>query len=230
MQEQVLRIAGHIPHPGAVAIVALVLAAIAVFIELRAKRVIIAAILAVLILVLGFTPLVSSRILRSQGVYHIQVYLVRPDRTPIYFAELKCSNPAALNISQGGWRLDIPRQIRPADGAITFTAAVKDEFLNGSSTFTIPVDDYYPTFTMQLIADTSAKIRGVVVDTNMTAVEGASVSIDGYPDVALTDKKGKFMLPAHAGNGQMVEVRAQKDGAYGRVTAPAGKSTEIILE
>ena len=72
-------------------------------------------------------------------------------------------------------------------------------------------------------------LRGVVVDEGLRAIAGAKVSIDGVPDVAVTDSKGNFVLPAHAGNGQMVEVRARKGAMVGHLSTPAGKVVEVIL-
>ncbi|MFZ0479344.1 MAG: hypothetical protein WAL71_09355 [Terriglobales bacterium] len=228
MPEQVLKIAGHVPYPETVAIAALVLAIVAFVVQFRLKRRIAGSLAGIAILALGLTPLAASHILHVRNVYHIQVFLVRPDKTPIYYAQLKSTPVDDLQISEGGWRLDIPPQFRPADGKVTFSAEVKDEFLKGNSMF-ILAGDYYPTVTIPLVADTSAKVRGVVVDEGMAAVFGAAVSVAGYPDVVLTDKHGNFSLPAHAGNGQLVEVRAEKDGIMTRMNAPAGKAIEVIL-
>lgn len=154
--------------------------------------------------------------------------IARPDGSPVYYAQLKSSIPGPMQIFEGGWRLDVTAENRPFDGRIAFSAAAKDEFLKGNSTLTL-ASDYYPAVTIPLEADTSARIRGVVVNGDMVAVEGASVSVNSYPDVAVTDGKGNFILPAHAGNGQMVELRAQKNGAWGHLKAPAGKVVEVIL-
>jgi hypothetical protein len=229
MPEPFLRIAGHIPYSEAIAIVSFVLATLVFALQFRARRIVLGSIFAFLILAVGSIPFLVSHALESRGVYHIQVYLVRPDQSPIYYAEVKSSNPVEMKISEGGWHLDIPRQARPADGKVTFSAAVKDEFLVGKSSLQLE-HDYYPNVIIPMVPDTSAKLRGVVVDEDMVAVEGATVSIDGYPDTAVTDKKGSFSLPAHAGIGQMVEVHAQKGGMIGHLTAKAGKTAEIILE
>lgn len=229
MPEQVLRLANHIPHPEQVAIFFVLLAAVVIAVSLRARRPIPGAIAAALLLVFGLTPLYVCHLLQSRGVYHVQVELRRPDGSSVYYAQLKSSIPGPLQIFEGGWRLDVTQENRPFDGHIDFSASVKDEFLKGSSTLALG-NDYYPTVAIPLTPDTSAKIRGVVVDQEMTAVEGATVSIEGYPEVAVTDEKGKFVLPAHAGNGQMVELRAQKNGAWGHLNAPAGKLVEVILD
>src|ERR1019366_4215375 len=174
------------------------------------------------------TPFAASAYLQSRDVYHVQVVVVRPDQSPADIAQVKSSNNGALKMVAGGWELDIPAQNRPVDGKVTLSASVKDEFLKGKSTLVL-AQDYYPTATIQLVADTSAMVRGVVVNEDLGAIAGATVSIAGYPEVAVTDQKGDFVLPAHAGKGQMVEVHAQKDQLTGPLSAPAGKTVEVII-
>jgi|ERR1035438_8367678 hypothetical protein len=232
MEEQALlllsNIANHIGHPAAVAACAGVVAASVFALVLRAKRPLTAWIAAAAIVVPGVTPFAASAYLQSRDVYHVQVVVVRPDQSPADIAQVKSSNNGALKMVAGGWELDIPAQNRPVDGKVTLSASVKDEFLKGKSTLVL-AQDYYPTATIQLVAETSAKVRGVVVDEDLSAVAGAKVSIDGYPDIAVTDPKGNFVLPAHAGNGQIVEVQAQKDQLTGHLSAPAGRTVEVIL-
>lgn len=129
---------------------------------------------------------------------------------------------------EGGWELDIPPQARPANGKVTLSANVKDEFLKGGSTLVLG-EDYYPTATIQLVAETANKIRGVVVDEDLGAVAGATVSIEGYAEVAVTDERGNFVVPVHAGKGEVIEIHAQKDQMTGRLSAPAGRVVEVII-
>jgi predicted ribosome-associated RNA-binding protein Tma20 len=233
MKEQalalILKIAGHIARPLTVAAIALVISA-SVFglLFFWKKKPLLAAIAAVGIISLGVAPFVASSFLRSRGVYHVQVFVVRPDQSPVDIAQVKASNGGDLKMVEGGWELDITPQTRPADSKLTFSASVKDEFLKGGSTL-ILAQDYYPTATIQLVAETSAKVRGVVVDEDLRAVAGATVSIDGLSQVAVTDQKGNFALAAHAGNGQTVEIQAKKDQLVGHLSAPAGKVVEVIL-
>jgi hypothetical protein len=153
---------------------------------------------------------------------------MRPDQSTVDIAQVRSSNGGELKMVAGGWELDIPQQARPADGKLTLSASVKDEFLKGKSTLVLG-QDYYPTATIQLVAETSAMVRGVVVDEDLGAIAGATVSIDDYPEVAVTDQKGNFVLPAHAGKGQMIEIHAQKGQLTGRLSAPAGKVVEVII-
>ncbi len=232
MEEQTLafalKTASHIGHPVAVAAFALVAAASVLAVALRAKRPLLAWIVAPGIIVLGLAPFAASAFLRSCGVYHIQVVVVRPDQSTADIAQVKSSDSRELKMVEGGWELDIPPQTRPADGKVTLFATVKDEFLKGGSTLVL-AQDYYPTITIHLVADTSATVRGVVVDEDLRAISGARVSIVGYSDEAVSDQKGNFVLPAHAGKGQTVEVLAQKGKLTGRLSAPAGKVVEVIL-
>jgi len=232
MEEQslflLLKIAGHIGHPGTVAAFALVVAASVFALLLRAKKPLTAWFAAAGIIVLGVAPLATSTFLQSRGVYHVQLVVLRPDQSLADIAQVKSSNGGELKMAEAGWQLDIPAQSRPGEGKLTLSASVKDEFLKGSSMLVL-TEDYYPTATIQLVAETSAMVRGVVVDENLGAIAGATVSIAGYSDVAVTDQKGNFVLPAHAGKGQMVEVQAQKGQLTGHLSAPAGKTVEVII-
>jgi hypothetical protein len=228
MHDEVFRIASHIPHPLAVAGLSFIAAVVIFALLFRAREPVVGAVLAVLVLALGVTPYFAATSLRSRGAYHVRVVLVRPDQSVADVAQVKSSTGAELKMVAGGWELDIPRENRPADGKVMLSASIKDEFLAGKSTLVL-AEDYYPTATIPLAAVTSAMLRGVVVDEGLRAIAGAKVSIDGNPDVAISDSKGNFVLAAHAGNGQMVEVRARKGAMVGHLSAPAGKVVEVIL-
>ena len=232
MQEQALalplKVASHVGHPVTVAAFALAIAVSVLVLALRAKKPALACIATAGIILLGSVPYAASAFVRSRGVYHVQVVVVRPDQSPADIAQVKSSTGGELKMVPGGWEIDVPPQARPADGKLTLSASVKDEFLNGRSTLVL-AQDYYPIATIQLVAETSAKVRGVVVDEDLRAMAGATVSIAGYSDVAVTDQKGNFVLPAHAGKGQMVEVHAHKGPLTGRLSAPAGKVVEVIM-
>jgi hypothetical protein len=228
MPEQALKIANHIPHTEAIAIIFCAVAVIVLVLALRAKRAVVGSLGALFLIALGLIPFAANHLVHTRGTYHIQVLLVRPDGSPVYYAQLKNSYGGEMKISEGGWCLDVPSQTRPAEGKLSFSASVKDEFLSGASTL-ILADDYYPTVTIPLVAETSAKIKGVVVDAQMVAVSGATVSVAGHPEATITDSKGNFSLPAHAGTGQIVEVHAEKDGVMTHLNAPAGKFVEVVL-
>ena len=228
MEELALKIANHVGHAGTIAMLALVVAFISFGFAFRAKQFIIGVIAAAGIIVLGVVPLASSAFLKSRGVYHVQVVVLRPDQSTVEIAQVKSFSGGELKMAAGGWELDLPPQDRPADGRVSLSAAVKDEFLKGGTTIVLG-RDYYPTATIQTVAETSAMIRGVVVNEDLGAIAGAKVFMDGYPEVSVSDAKGNFVLPAHAGKGQMVEVHAQKGELSGQLTAPAGKVVEVTI-
>lgn len=229
MQEQALKIASHITHPVTIAAFALVFAASAFALALRAKKPRIAWILAAGIILLGLAPLAASTFLQSRGVYRVRVVVLGPDQSPVDDAHVSSSSGGEPKKIESGWEFDIPPQTRPADDKVVLFASVKNAFLTGSSTVVL-AQDYYPTTTIQLTSGTSAMIRGVVVDDHRRSVAGAHVSIPGYADVAVTDEMGNFVLPAHAADGQIVKVRAQKDQLVGSMSVPAGKvPVELVL-
>jgi hypothetical protein len=225
---QFLKIAGHIGHPGRVAAVAFFIAASVFTLALRTKRPVAGGFAAVGIIALGVTPFVAYSFLQSRGVYHVQVVLLRPDQSVEDIAQVKASNGGELKMVAGGWELDVPQQARPADGKVTLSANATDEFMKGESTIVL-AHDYYPTATIQLVAETSAMVRGVVVDEDLGVVAGARVTVGDHPESAVTNAKGSFVLPAHAGQGQIVEIRAQKGDLTGHLSAPAGKVVEVVL-
>jgi hypothetical protein len=106
---------------------------------------------------------------------------------------------------------------------------MRSAFLVGNATLMLDTD-YFPTVEIQLDRDASATVRGIVVDERGRSVAGADVSVPGYTDVAITDRMGNFMLPAHAADGQIVRVRAQKDLLTSEVSVPAGDArAELVL-
>ena len=229
MWEKALEIVSHITHPVAVAAVALVLAAYAFSIAIKKRQPRVAWFLVAVILLLGLAPLLSSTYLQSRGLYIVRVFVLGPDKQPVEDALVTSSNGGEPKKVAGDWEFDIPPQARPADGKLTLFASVKNDFLAGRSTLVLD-KDYFPTVEIQLDRDTSAMVRGIVVDEHRRSVAGAHVSIPGYSEVAVTDEMGNFVLAAHAADGQIVQVRAQKDQFVGSMSVPVGKvPVELML-
>jgi hypothetical protein len=227
--EKALEIASHITHPGTVALFAAVLAAYLFSIAIKKRQSRITWLLAAVVLILGLAPLLSSTYLQSRGLYIVRVFVLGADKQPVDDARVTSSTGGEPKKIQGGWEFDIPPQSRPADGKLKLFASVKSAFLAGSSTLALD-KDYFPAVEIQLEQDTSAMVRGVVLDDHRRSVAGAHVSIPGYPDVAVTNEEGNFVLPAHAADGQIVQVRAQKDQLVGTLSVPAGRSVELVVK
>jgi hypothetical protein len=228
--EKALEIASHITHPATVAVFAAVLAAYLFSIAIKKRQSRITWALAAVVLILGLAPLLLSTYVQSRGLYRVRVVVLGTDKMPDNDAQVISSNGGEPKQVEGGWEFDIPPQSRPADGKLKLFASEKNAFLAGNSTLVLD-KDYFPTVEIQLDRDTSAIIRGDVIDEQRRPVAGAHVWIPGYPDDAVTSVRGNFALPAHAADGQIVRLRAQKDRLIADVSAPAGSApVELVLK
>jgi hypothetical protein len=227
--EKALEIASRITHPGTITVFAAVLAAYLFSIATKKRQSPIMWFLVAVVLILGLAPLLSSTYLQSRGLYLVRVFVLGTDKQPVDDARVTSSNGGEPKKIQGGWEFDIPPQSRPADGKLKLFASEKDAFLAGNSTLVLD-KDYFPAVEIQLERDTSAVLRGDVIDEHRNSVAGAHVSMPGYPDVAVTDEMGNFVLPAHAADGQIVQVRAQKGQLIGTMSVPAGTSVELLVK
>ena len=230
MWEEALRIASRLTLPIPVVAVALVFAAFAFWLALRSKKRGIARLLLAVLLtiaVLGLAPLAASTYLQSRHTYRVRIIVLGPDKQPVHDAEVT-SMGGEIKKADGSWELEVPPQTRPADGKLSLFASVKNAFLAGSSTIVL-ANDYYPTATIQLAPLPEVMLRGIVKDEVGRSVAGAHVSISGYQDIATTNAMGNFELPAHAADGQMVSVHAEKGDLVADQTVPAGLTAELVL-
>ena len=228
MWEKALEMASRITHPYSVAAFALVFAAMALLVALKAKKPRVAWILAAALLVLGISPLVASTFLASRGVYHIRVVVLGTDGQPVNQAEVSSSAGGEIKHASGNWEFDLAPQARPSSGQITFYASIKDAYLAGSSPLPLK-DDYFPAVSIQLQPLPQVTIRGTVVDENGRSVAGAHVAVSGYSDIATTDRMGNFSLPAHHAEGQLVSVRAEDGDKLAEISVIAGKEAQLVL-
>ena len=228
--EKALEIASRLTLPIPVVAFAIVFAAFAYAVALRAKKRSAASLLlAVLIafVVLGLAPLAASTYLESRGVYRIQVVVRGIDNRPIRDAEITASVGAPIKKGEGYWEIEVPYQTRPTDHHIKIFAS--NGVGEGESVVSLE-NGYYIQTTIKLAPLPSASIRGIVKDDRGKGVPNAHVSIPGYTDGTTTDQWGNFELLAHAGEGQMITVRAQTDDLAGEITVPAGAEAEITLK
>ncbi len=103
-------------------------------------------------------------------------------------------------------------------------------FLKGTHDLQLK-DDYNPTLNIQLDKDTSAFVRGIVIDESGKVIEGAHVSIVGYgPEGVTTKQDGNFALAAHAAEGEQVQLHVERDG-FGAVNQwhPAGDEPATVV-
>src|SRR5262245_2375356 len=162
-------------------------------------------------------------------IYRVRITVLNDQKLPIENARVWSSIGGEPMKVAGGWHFEIPAAKRPQDGRLTIFASQENDHLTGARELQLEAD-YNPAVVIQLERDTSAKVRGQVVDSRGRAVAGARVSVAGYEAEAVVTKEGgNFELPAHAAVGQQVRLHAEKRG-YGvaDLHRPAGDEPVIL--
>lgn len=162
--------------------------------------------------------------------YRVRIIVVDAHQTPLSDARVWSSIGGELMKVEGGWLFVIAKDTKPLDGKVTFYAAKDEAFLKGQTPLQLG-DDHNPSVTLSLANDRSAKVIGIVEDDQQTAIEGATVSLIGDDSEAqVTKASGNFSLPAHASDGQQVQLHAEKAGYHAaNLWCPAGDSPCTIL-
>jgi hypothetical protein len=162
--------------------------------------------------------------------YRVRVIVVDAHQTPVSDAKVWSSIGGEPMKVEGGWLFVIAKDTKPLDGKVTFYALKDAAFLKGQAPLQLG-DDHNPSVTVPLANDRSAKVIGIVEDDKQTAIAGATVSVIGYDSEAqVTKASGSFSLPAHATDGQQVQVHAEKAGYRGATLwCAAGDSPCTIL-
>jgi hypothetical protein len=167
---------------------------------------------------------------RNRTIYHVRTIVLGPTETPIEDTKVWSSASGEPKRITGGWQFDIPEGSKPLNGKLTIYASVESAFLTGKAEMQLG-EDRNPTVTIVLRADTSANVRGIIVDGSGNGVFAARVLVVGYENEAVvTGTGGSFSLPAHAASGQMVRIHVQKNGyAAANEDCPAGDSPATIV-
>jgi hypothetical protein len=167
---------------------------------------------------------------QQNALYDLRVTVLGAQKIPEDDARVWTSTNAIPKKVEGGWEFSIPSGSKPADGKVTVYA--QNSFSTGRTEVQLK-DFYHPTATIQLMADETAQVRGMVQDAAGQAVAGALVSVVGYGSEAFTTKAdGSFVLPARSAEGQQVQLHAEKHG-YRPVNlwCSAGKTpATLVLE
>ncbi len=193
--------------------------------------------LAILIPLLLFAaiPIVGSLLAdvykTRPSIYELRVMVVDAQNTPVEDAKVWSSFGGEPKRVAGGWQFDIPAASVGGDHKLTVYASREAAFLKGQNEVTLG-SDFHPNATIRLMHPETT-IRGIVIDEEGHAVEGATVTVVGYgKEAVVTQADGGFDLPAHAANGQQVELHAEKNGwAASGGWYPAGSApAEVVLK
>lgn len=185
----------------------------------------------VVICFLGGVPFVVRAYIATHPafyVFHIRTLVVDPQGNPISGAALRttASNETATT-HQGIGEISVFRGAMPADGKITIYADLAEDYLHGRVDITLDKDPN-PSVTIQLKADGSATVVGLVEDQARHAIADASVSVLGG-ESAKTGPDGMFNLKTNAGVGQEVRLHVEKAGCSAiDQDHPAGRGQATI--
>jgi len=169
----------------------------------------------VAMVVLAVVPPISRAYLETHGIYRLRVTVEDSKGMPVDSAHVISSIGGEPKKVEGGWEFDIPVSIKPPDGKLTIYAEVPSAFLSAKTVIQL-ANDYSPAAQVRLEHDTSAHIRGSVVDDKGNPVPGVQVTVAGYETEAVfTGDLGQFDLAAHASEGQEVELLIFKKGLGG---------------
>lgn len=145
-------------------------------------------------------------------IYRVRITVLNDQKLPIEGARVWSSIGGEPMKVAGGWHFEIPAAKRPQDGKLTIFASQESAYLTGARELQLSAD-YNPAVVIQLERDTSAKVRGQVLDSGGRAVAGVRVSVAGYEaEAVITKEGGNFELPAHAAVGQQILLHAEKTG------------------
>ncbi len=207
---------------------AFAIAVLALIVWLYGRRPPVAIVLFVIaaVMVLALVP----ALIGSRAIYHVRVTVVDPKDVPVEDATVWLSVGGEPKKVAGGWQFDVPAATAPPDRMIGVYATIKSAFLAGNQSVELG-QNYNPTVIVKLAPDSSARVRGIVVDRTGRGLAGVRVSVAGYDsEAAMTSEGGSFELPAHAADGQQVFLHAQKDGFRGEsLWHPAG-SVPVRIE
>jgi hypothetical protein len=150
-------------------------------------------------------------LMNGPAVYQVRVIVLDTKGTPVEDAKVWSSFGGEPKKVAGGWQFDIPNETVPADRKLKVYATLPAAFLSGEREALLG-DDHHPGVTIELVR-VETSIRGIVTDDRGRAVEGAEVTVVGYgSEQYKTRADGSFELPAHAADGQQVQLHAQKPG------------------
>jgi hypothetical protein len=169
-------------------------------------------VIVIAMVVLAALPLIARAYLENHGVYRLRITVEDPHGMPLDDAKVTSSIGGEPKRVEGGWEFDIPAASKPTDGKLTIYGEVASAFLSGKTDVELS-NDYNPSAKVRLNHDRSARIRGRVVDRSGNPIAATQVSVVGYESEAVTTGiLGQFNLPAHAADGQQIQLAVFKKG------------------
>jgi predicted secreted protein len=146
------------------------------------------------------------------AIYRVRVSVIDLEQTLVEEAEIRSLPSGEVKKVSGGWEIDISAANKPANGVISIYVSKPSAFLKGQANLRLDKDPN-PTVEIHLRSDTSARVKGKVMDSGGQAIAGAWVNVIGYErERVKTGPGGEFDLPAHKAEGQSVRLHAEMEG------------------
>src|SRR6266568_855280 len=142
-------------------------------------------------LLLGFAGYIY---VSKSPLYRVRVTVLDSNNQPIKDAEVTSVPTGDQKGTDSGWEIDIPDSVIAKDRRLRIWAT-KDAGIFRGFTEVVLSDDYFPTVTIVLRHETSARIKGQVYDEDGHPISGITVYLQSYPDEkTTTDVQGRFGL------------------------------------
>ena len=182
-------------------------------------------------LVVLMSALVFLWMHRLPDLYTVHVTVTDPQGNTVTDAKVTSSLGGEQTKSEQGWQIRIPGASRPEDGQLQLVGEAPRAFQRGSARVHLGTSSTI-TVRIPLEAATGATVRGRVVDAAHDPIVGVQVVVVGRQETAKTTADGTFSLPAHAADGQQVQLNAHKDGYRStELWHPAGSlPATLVLE
>lgn len=160
--------------------------------------------------------------------YRVQVNVVNAQNEPVPDFKIWTSLDNTKRDASGSWSFEVPEVKKPPAGEVTVYADKKSAYLKGEVVVRL-AENYNLTVPLVLLKDTSARVRGRVLDERGGAAGGALVHVPGHESEGVTTgPDGRFDLPAHAAPDERVQLYAVKGRADTREWFAAG-GVEVTL-
>jgi hypothetical protein len=177
----------------------------------------------------GWFSSVKSNSIPDTGIYRVRVTVLDDQKKPTDEANVWSNFGGEAKKVAAGWQFDIPAASKPKDGKLTIFASKESAFLNGEESLSLD-KELNPAITIKLHRDTTAKVRGQVIDSKNRGIAGARVFVVGYEaEAVITKEGGNFELPAHAAVNQPVLLHAEKSGYPAELWHPAGETPAKLV-
>ena len=159
-------------------------------------------------LVLALSPLLGNILVPRN--YRVTVSVLDASGQPLENPVVRVDVPAQVYVIGSSVQVEIDRDHLPKTNQIRVFAQDASGAQRGQSVVQL-AEDHQPSLALQ-IKRQPTQVRGNVFDRDGMPIEGARVSVAGYPEFAMSGTGGVFVLPTQFSEGEAVELVVEKSG------------------